>query len=597
MSGNRDDEVKYWSQMRQGAGALKNASIMMVDDEILVMEVLKALLQQQGYSNFTLVSDSKLAFDTVLDQQPDVLLLDLNMPDVSGFDILQQIRNHSATQFMAVIVLTSATDSETKLKALELGATDFLAKPVDGSELALRLRNTLAVKAYQDQLAYYDGLTQLPNRRLFLDHLHWAIVCAQRDNESVAMLLISLDRYSTIRDTLGPNAGDSLVAQVSKRLVSELRSSDTISQSTLFDERNHLARISPHEFSVLLPGVSQVERLSSVAERLRSALNASFQLDENEVYISGSIGIAIYPYDAKSAEELVNNASAATAHAKAQGRDTHQFYSYEIDVASKQRLSLETSLRKALEREELFLNFQPQVKATTGQLIGAEALLRWEIEPGQLVSPAIFIPLAEELGLISEIGEWVIYQTCSQAAQWRQQGLDQLRYSVNVSGYQLNDLRVPTVLKQALDEFRLPAGQFTVEVTESVLLGNRAKARELLSQVKCVGARLSIDDFGTDYASLSYLRDFDFDELKIDRSFIRDITHNKQDGAIVRAVIGLAHSMGLKVVAEGVEELAQANLLNELKCDVIQGFYYAKPMSPQAFLDYWLENKKEKKSV
>jgi diguanylate cyclase (GGDEF)-like protein len=586
MSHNQEDEISYGLQLERDFSRFKNAVIMMVDDEPLVMEVLQALLEEQDYCNFTLVSDSKEAFDSVRVGQPDVLLLDLKMPDVDGFEILRQLRRDPVTRFLSIIVLTSSTDSATKLKALEMGATDFLAKPVDGSELALRLRNTLALKAYQDQLAYYDSLTQLPNRKLFLDRLAWAVTNADRDEESVALLLISLDRYSAIRDTLGPKASDNLVRQVASRLVGELRASDTISHSGMLADWRNLARVSPHEFSVLLPGVSNAERLSSVAERLRASLRSSFQVEEHEVFMTGSIGIAVYPTDATDADALVKSASAATAHAKGKGRDLHQFYSEEMDVASKQRLSMETALRKALSKDELLLYFQPQISTTTGEVVGAEALLRWQREKYGMVSPAEFIPVAEELGLITSIGEWVIFEACQQAAMWEKQGLENLQYSVNVSGYQFQDGSLPAILNRALTESRLPPRQLMIEITESVLLGDREKIISLLNQVRSVGARLSIDDFGTDYASLSYLRDFTLDELKIDRSFIMNVVNKKQDSAIVEAVIGLAHSLGLHVVAEGVEERAQLDYLRQLGCDIIQGFYFAKPMPPEAFYDY-----------
>ena len=581
-------ELEYKSTLVNDFKRFQDASIMMVDDELLVMEVLQIHLEQQGYRNFTLIEDSRTAFDAIKTDRPDVLLLDLNMPHVTGFDLLELIRTDPSTRFLSVIVLTSASDSATKLKALELGATDFLAKPVDSSELALRLRNTLAVKAYQDQLAYYDPLTRLPNRSLFLDRLELALNLADRSKESVAMMLISLDRFDTVRDTLGPTASDNLITQVSNRLLKALRNTDTVSHVSLMDDNKQLARVSTQEFSVLLPGIPQVERLSSVAERLRNSFQAPFNLDGNEVFITGSIGIALYPDDAQTGEELIKNASAATAQAKAKGRDVHQFYSEQMDVASKERLSLETALRRALEKEEFCLFYQPQICANTGKLIGAEALLRWNMNGEGLIPPFKFIPLAEELGLIKEIGRWVIVEVCKQASAWSQRGLNDLQYSVNVSTLQLSDSLLPVTIEQALVENKVAANHLMIEITESALLGNREMANELLALVKSIGAQLSIDDFGTDYASLSYLRDFSMDELKIDRSFVKDILNSTQDQAIVNSVINLAHDLGLKVVAEGVEDKSQLDYLKSLKCDVIQGFYYAKPMPPEEFYEFWL---------
>lgn len=567
-----------------------DAVIMMIDDEPIVMDVLETCLQDYGYQFFIKIEDSRQAIDKIYQERPDLVLLDLNMPHVDGFSILKELRANPDTRFLSVIVLTSSNESTTKLKALELGATDFLAKPIDRSELVLRLKNTLTVKAYQDQLAYYDTLTQLPNRKLFLDRLDWSLSCAQRDGSQVAVMNVAIDRFQQVNDLLGTQAGDNLLVRISKRLIQTLRESDTVSRGGEEAAWRNIARLSGDEFSILLTDIKNTNQILSVAERIRKSMRDAFNVNEREVYITTSIGISTFPTDADDTDSLMKQAGAATAHAKEKGRDCHQFYSSEINAIAQRRMSLEHSLRRITERNELKLYYQPKICAHTERVCGAEALLRWEHPEQGFISPSEFIPIAEEAGIIVELGEWVLNEACRQAAEWNQKGLDDLKISVNASAQQFRDNKFPHTVQNALKQTKLNPDNLIIEITEGVLVGDKERIGDLLFKIKTTGAMLSIDDFGTGYSSLGYLKTFPIDELKIDRSFIVDVPDDEDSSAIVKAIVAMAKSLGLKVVAEGIETRDQLAFLKGLSCDQIQGFYYARPLPAHEFLKYYRDN-------
>ncbi|WP_413700508.1 diguanylate cyclase domain-containing protein [Psychromonas sp. KJ10-10] len=421
---------------------LKNAVIMMVDDEPILMEILQVFLEDEGYENFITIEDSRLAMSNLVKIQPDILLLDLKMPNVNGFEILQQVRKNEILKHLPVIVLTSSSDAETKLKALELGATDFLAKPIDASELALRLRNTLTVKAYLDQLAFYDSLTGLPNRERFLDRLDWALLSAERTQDSVAVIELSIDRFKQVNDSLGPNAGDMLLKQIADRLSGLVRLSDVISHTGRNNLWQNLSRLSGDEFSILLPDGKASEDVAFVAGRLLSSLKEVFSIEGQEVFITGSIGIAVYPEDGKSTDSLIQNSGVATQYAKQKGRDNYQFYSTELNQKAKERLEIESELRHAIEQNEFVVHYQPKVNLSTGLVIGMEALVRWQHPNRGLLSPFHFIEIAEDSGLIPGIGELVMRQACQQHKIWQNKGLDNLQLSVNVSPHQFMEKHI-----------------------------------------------------------------------------------------------------------------------------------------------------------
>ena len=556
-----------------------NATIMMVDDEPLTMDMVQIFLEDAGYSNFVLVEKSPLAMATIASKQPDVVLLDLNMPEVSGFEILSAIRAKAELKYLPVIVLTSSTDAATKLKALELGATDFLSKPVDASELALRVRNMLAVKAYQDQLAYYDPLTGLPNLSLFTDRTTQALKTAEREHGIVAVLLITLSRIKEVKQTLGQNAGDTIIEEVARRLETCMRASDSIGRIDADHIQGYMSRSSGDEFMLLLPGIQKTEDAAIVAKRVTEELALPIAAGKHEMVVQANVGIAAYPADGEQTSVLTRNAASAASLA-AQTPDIHyQFYSQEFNTRSMKRLELESLLRKALENNELALHYQPKVVVATGHVYGVEALLRWHNSELGHVSPVEFIPIAEDAGLISAIGEWVLQEACRQQQQWQHAGLGELNVAVNLSVKQFHESRLTKTVQSVIDSTGINPQSLTLEVTESALIGDLEQSIRILHQLQAMGPKLSIDDFGTGYSSLSYLKQFPLDELKIDRSFIVDLQSDARDAAIVNAIIFLAQNLGMSVVAEGVELQEQLDFLRTKSCDIYQGYLFSRPLA------------------
>jgi diguanylate cyclase (GGDEF)-like protein len=561
---------------------LRDARVMIVDDEPIMMDVVQAFLEDAGYSNFLTTDDSNGALGMMLKERPDVLLLDLIMEGKSGFELLAEIRSEPTLRYMPVIVLTAASDSDTKLQALELGATDFLAKPVDPSELNLRIRNALAFKAYQDQLAYNDALTGLPNRQLFLERLSWTLRLARRHDKQCALLQIGLDRFKQINDTLGHEMGDEVLKAVSKRLAASLRESDTLS---LLDDREDaisLSRLAGDEFMVLVSEIKHPEDASIIARRLLETMKSPLMLDGHELFITISVGIVLFPQDGQQGTDLLTNVDLAMGQAKLHGRNTYAFYSPETNARSFERLTLETALRKAMERNELELHYQPKVETATGRIIGAEALLRWNHKEMGAISPGRFIPLAEETGLILPLGEMVLRQACKDAVKWQQAGCN-LPVSVNVSSLQFRRGDMPAIIQSALQSSGLQAGNLIIELTESLLMENAQTKIDMLRAIKLLGVRLSMDDFGTGYSSLSYLKRFPLDELKIDQVFVRDLPDDSGNAAIVGSVISMARGLGLTVTAEGVETPAQMNFLKMHGCDQFQGYLFSRPLPMPEF--------------
>lgn len=563
----------------------------MVDDEPILMEILQSFLEDEGYQNFINIEDSTLAMEQLKLDQPDILLLDLKMPIVNGFDILKEVRAHDLLKRIPVIVLTSASDAATKLKALELGATDFLAKPVDASELGLRLRNTLTVKAYQDQLAFYDTLTGLPNRARFMDRLDWALMNAIRYKHSVAVMNLSVDRFKEINDTLGPKSGDLLLQQVADRLSGAVRFSDVISHTGRDDLWQNMARISGDEFTLLLPGGKVAEDAAYIAKRLLEVMKDVFFINGHDIFVTASIGIAVYPNDAETADTLMKNTSAATEYAKHKGRDNYQFYSKDINNKAKERLLIESELRRAIEKEEFVVHYQPKINTQTALVTGMEALVRWQHPVKGLLSPFYFIEIAEKSGLIPAIGEWVIHEACRQNKEWQDQGLGHFKISVNVSPQQFNAKHIEKTMEAAISS-GMDMQYLIIEITEGMLMGDEERAIEVMKEIRKQGPLLSIDDFGTGYSSLSYLKRFPLNELKVDRAFIIDVPEKRDDCAIVRAIVAMAHSLELSVVAEGIENSEQLEFLKGIGCDVIQGFYFSKPLPADEFEQYVLTKNK-----
>lgn len=427
-------------------------------------------------------------------------------------------------------------------------------------------------KAEQEilQLAHYDPLTGLPNRSLFHDRLSQAISLASRNDSSLAVLFLDLDRFKHVNDAFGHQIGDLLLQEVSRRLSSCVRATDTV------------ARIGGDEFVIILSNLAKCSQVGSVASKIISTMSHPFQLGGHELYSGVSIGIALYPSDGTDVDSLLKHADIAMYQAKESGRGTFKFFSPDHNEKMVHRMQLEQALRRAIEHQELFLDYQPQIDSATGTITGVEALVRWNHPQLGLLQPGVFITIAEDTGLIIPLGEWVLRTACRQARVWQRAGHRQLRMAVNISPRQFQQRGMMPMIDEILQETGCDPANLELELTETTLMDKPEEAAALLKALKRRGISLAIDDFGTGYSSLSHLKHFPIDRLKIDRSFINDLTRSPEDGAIVEAIIAMAHRLHLEAVAEGVEHADQCTLLQNWGCTTSQGFLFSHPLPAQA---------------
>jgi diguanylate cyclase (GGDEF)-like protein len=421
-----------------------------------------------------------------------------------------------------------------------------------------------------EKLSHFDQLTGLPNRTLLNDHFKFALGLAQRSGESLAVMFLDLDHFKDINDTLGHSIGDQLLIAVAKRIKSALREEDTLS------------RQGGDEFILILPG-SDAVGAALVAAKLVEVVAEPCHIEQHELIVTPSIGIAIYPHDGESLELLSKNADTAMYRAKDDGRNNFRFFTPEMQTQSARNLKLANALRHALSRNELFLQYQPQLSIQDGHIVGAEALLRWQHPELGMVSPAEFIPISEDTGQIIQIGEWVLRTAAKQLKDWIDAGMHPITMSVNLSAVQFRQQGLTELVVSILDEIQLPHELLELELTEAVMMDNPLGAIDVMSRLHDQGIRMSIDDFGTGYSSLSYLKQFKVYKLKIDQSFVRDITDDAEDKAIVTAIINMATSLGMQTIAEGVETSGQLALLRIQGCHEVQGHYFSKPLPVEMF--------------
>jgi len=427
-------------------------------------------------------------------------------------------------------------------------------------------------------LAHFDALTNLPNRALLNDHLDLSIALANRSQTQLAIIFLDLDRFKIVNDSLGHHAGDLLLQIVSERLKDCVRETDTV------------ARLGGDEFVILLNSINDPSDAARVAQKVVEAIAIPFTLHGQEVNIGTSIGIGIYPDNGLDRPTLIKNADAAMYHAKESGRNNFQFFSSIMNDKAFERLALENDLRRALKGEEFFLLYQPQINVLTGKIVGVEALIRWQHPERGLVPPFNFISLAEKCGLIVPIGEWVLKTACAQNIAWQKEGLAPILTAVNISAQHFRQKNFKESIMQILGDTGLAPHFLELEITESAFMDNAESMLESLNSLKEIGLHLSIDDFGTGYSSLSYLKHFPIDKLKIDRSFVMDITEDSRNNAIIETIIHLGHNLKLKVIAEGVETAEQLATLQKLRCDEIQGYYFSRPISPHDFVAFARKN-------
>ena len=431
-----------------------------------------------------------------------------------------------------------------------------------------------------NHLAYHDALTDLPNQVLFKDRLKQAIALSRRSDQMQAVLLLNLDRFKTINDSLGYTAGDRLLQSVAQRLSSCVRESDTV------------ARFGGDEFAVLLTQIPRAQDAANVASAIKAALDQAFLFEDQEIFMSSSIGISLYPHDGRDTAGLLKNAGAALDRAKSLGGNVYQFYTAGGTTRALKQLVLESNLRPGLERAEFFVQYQPQVDIRGFHLVGMEALVRWQHPSLGLLYPNEFVPLAEESGLILALGDWVLRTACAQNKMWQDAGLTPLCLSVNFSARQFQQPTFIADVANILKETNLDPRWLELELTESSIMKDPETAIEKLHELKLMGIKVAVDDFGTGYSSLNYLKRFPIDTLKIDKTFVSDVCRDPHDTAIVRAIINLGHALDLTVIAEGVETKEQLQYLSALECDVVQGFLFSKALPATAFEELLIEQRR-----
>ena len=546
------------------------STALLIEDNPGDARLLKELLAEEPAAPFRLICVDRLqrGLELLSTEKIDVLLLDLSLPDSHGLETFAKAYAHAPK--VPIIVLTGNDDHALALLAVKAGAQDFLFKGKLDRELLIRsMQYSIERKRYQEQLehqANYDVLTGLPNRNLLQDRLKRAVF-AQRNARPIAVVFIDLDHFKFINDSLGHTQGDKLLAIIAERLASIVREGDTV------------ARLGGDEFVLVLNDQNKEDVIFRAMQRVLNKVSEPMTIDGQELYITCSAGVSLYPADAPDVETLLKNADVAMYRAKEHGRNNFQFYTPEMNDLANERLALEHSLRRALERNELLLHYQPKVNLETGMIVGAEALLRWQHPEWGLIAPERFIPIAEETGLIVQIGAWVIRTACNQARLWQDAGLPPVIMSVNLSARQFRQESFVKVVTQILHETGLKPEQLEMELTESMLMHNANAAISILGGLKSLGVRLSLDDFGTGYSSLSYLSRLPIDTLKIDRSFVQHIGDQDEcdNGILAQAIISLGHSLNLTVIAEGVETGEQLKFLKAHQCDEVQGFYFCKP--------------------
>lgn len=544
--------------------------ILLVEDNPGDARLVLEMLAETRPGNFVLTHADLFAeaLKRLGEQHFDIVLLDMTLPDSGGLDTLAQMQE--AVPHMPIVVLTGLHDEALGLQAMQHRAQDYLIKGQVNSSLLVRsLRYAIERKRAEERLQYmvtHDVLTNLPNRVLFMDRLSHATVHARRRSHMVAVLFVGLDRLKRVNDALGHAVGDLLVAAMAKRLSAHVRESDTV------------ARMVGDEFALILGDIVDPVDVARVAQKISSVISEPFEIEQHNLNITTSIGISVFPNDGETPEILLKNANLAMCRAKERGSG-YQLYSPKMNEKASRHLKLGNDLYRALDRAEMHLCYQPQIDLSAGKIIGVEALLRWKNPDLGLVPPSEFIAVAEETGLILPIGAWVLRAACAQGKAWQDAGYPPIRMAVNLSARQFRQQQLLGIITQVLNETGLDPDCLELELTESMMI-HGTETSDILHGLKNAGIHIVIDDFGMGYSSLSYLKRLPVTKLKIDQSFVQGLPHDSDDIAITTAIIAMAHSLKLRVIAEGVETKEQLNVLRSLKCTEMQGYYFDKPLLP-----------------
>jgi diguanylate cyclase (GGDEF)-like protein len=586
-------------------------NILVVDDIADNLRVLSASLTERGYL-VRCVKNGMMALLTAKKNPPQLILLDIKMPDMDGYQVCEQLKQDELTRDIPIIFLSAFDDVLDKVKAFRVGGVDYITKPFQAEEIVVRIQHQLVLQAAKAEIAQlnnqleqkvqqrtaqleetidllnleitqhqktqgqlshqalHDALTGLPNRILFMEHLTKAIQRHRRNPEYLfAVLFIDLDRFKIINDSWGHAVGDQLLIAISRLLQECSRDLDTV------------ARLSGDEFTILVEDLRDHQDAIAIAERLLDKLTSPIHLSDQKVFSGASIGIVLGASDYQDGLELLRDADIAMYRAKALGKGRYAVFDQEMYDQTIRLSQLETNLRSALEHQDFVLYYQPIVSLETSKLIGFEALVRWQHPQKGIIAPGEFIAIAEDTGLIIPIGEWVLHKACQQLHTWQSElpEAENLHISVNLSSKQIKQFDFVDKLSQILADTGLQGTSLKLELTETMLMDQGEKTIELLTQIKQQQVQLSIDDFGTGYSSLSYLHRFPVDTLKIDRSFVNQITADGNNCEIVKTIVTLAHSLGMKAIAEGVETAQQVTHLTNLGCEAAQGYFFAKPLS------------------
>lgn len=559
--------------------------ILVIEDERAIRLNLVKLLTVEGFQALS-AEDGRTGVQMALTEQPDLIICDIMMPELDGYGVLRALQQNPETATIPFIFLTAKSERSDWRQGMKLGADDYLTKPFTRAELleaiatrfskqkSLTQQHILKLKQAQAQLDHmlrYNQLTNLPNRLSLQERFTQLLNERNAGAQQFSVLSLGLEQLSQINSTLGLTSGDFLLQAVAQRLLSCVEKQDIV------------AHLGAAQFAILLATTNQSTEVAQIAQTILDAFCSPFLLGEHEIFLIARIGIALYGSDGYDLDTLIKHANLAREDANQRGKKPYQFYIASVGTKSQEALLLELELRQALERAEFQVYYQPKVNLQTGEITGAEALVRWHHPVRGSISPVEFIPMAEKTDFIESLGEWVLRTACTQTKMWQAAGFPRMRVAVNISGHQFHQTQLSRLVEEILKETGLDPSYLELEITESALVENSEAAIATLTQLKSLGIQLSIDDFGTGYSSLSYLRQFPFDVLKIDRSFVSQLANDTKNATITVAILQLAHSLNLKIVAEGVESQSQLAFLLKHQCDEIQGYWFSPPLSAKQF--------------